>query len=102
MKMNEVTQTEASAAGMGMGMMIPAALLAYPIAMLFDKILPGESSKEKKQRIKDEVAQISSDMKKRGFGFFGTTICYAHMQATGIVNDHVYRVLDIMRCKIWI
>jgi len=63
MKMNEVTQTEASAAGMGMGMMIPAALLAYPLAVLFDKILPGESSKEKDQRIKDEVAQISSDMK---------------------------------------
>ena len=32
---------------------------------------------------------ISLDMKKRGFSFFGTTICYAHMQATGMVNDHV-------------
>jgi len=32
--------------------------------------------------------QISKDMKKRGFKFFGTTICYAHMQATGVVNDH--------------
>jgi DNA-3-methyladenine glycosylase I len=32
---------------------------------------------------------ISKDMKKRGFKFFGTTICYAFMQATGIVNDHV-------------
>jgi len=32
---------------------------------------------------------ISTDMKKRGFGFFGTTICYAHMQATGMVNDHL-------------
>ena len=32
---------------------------------------------------------ISKDMKKRGFKFFGTTICYAHMQATGMVNDHV-------------
>lgn len=31
---------------------------------------------------------ISRDMKKRGFKFFGTTICYAHMQATGMVNDH--------------
>jgi len=31
---------------------------------------------------------ISKDMKKRGFKFFGTTICYAHMQATGMVNDH--------------
>ncbi|HYK77115.1 MAG TPA: DNA-3-methyladenine glycosylase I [Daejeonella sp.] len=33
--------------------------------------------------------QISADMKKRGFKFFGTTICYAHMQATGMVNDHL-------------
>ncbi len=32
---------------------------------------------------------ISADMKKRGFKFFGTTICYAHMQATGMVNDHL-------------
>lgn len=31
---------------------------------------------------------IAKDMKKRGFKFFGTTICYAHMQATGMVNDH--------------
>lgn len=32
---------------------------------------------------------ISKDMKQRGFKFFGTTICYAHMQATGMVNDHI-------------
>lgn len=32
---------------------------------------------------------ISKDMKKRGFTFFGTTICYAHLQATGYVNDHL-------------
>ncbi len=32
---------------------------------------------------------ISKDLKKRGFKFFGTTICYAHMQATGMVNDHL-------------
>jgi DNA-3-methyladenine glycosylase I len=32
---------------------------------------------------------IAKDMKKRGFTFFGTTICYAHMQATGMVNDHL-------------
>lgn len=33
--------------------------------------------------------RISRDMKKRGFRFFGSTICYAHMQATGMVNDHL-------------
>jgi len=32
---------------------------------------------------------ISKDLKKRGFKFVGSTICYAFMQATGIVNDHV-------------
>ncbi|MFD2161585.1 DNA-3-methyladenine glycosylase I [Paradesertivirga mongoliensis] len=39
---------------------------------------------------KTEISDaISKDMKKRGFKFFGTTICYAHMQATGMVNDHI-------------
>jgi len=32
---------------------------------------------------------ISKDMKKRGFKFFGTVICYAHLQAVGYVNDHL-------------
>jgi DNA-3-methyladenine glycosylase I len=33
--------------------------------------------------------KISDDLKKRGFKFVGSTIVYAHMQATGMVNDHV-------------
>jgi len=32
---------------------------------------------------------ISKDLKKRGFKFVGSTVIYAHMQATGMVNDHV-------------
>jgi DNA-3-methyladenine glycosylase I len=32
---------------------------------------------------------LSKDLKRRGFRFVGTTICYAFMQAVGIVNDHV-------------
>lgn len=32
---------------------------------------------------------ISKDLKKRGFKFVGSTVVYAHMQATGMVNDHV-------------
>ena len=32
---------------------------------------------------------ITKDLKKRGFNFVGPTIVYAHMQATGMVNDHV-------------
>ena len=33
--------------------------------------------------------RISTDLKKRGFKFVGSTIVYAHMQATGMVNDHL-------------
>ncbi|OCA73578.1 DNA-3-methyladenine glycosylase I [Chryseobacterium arthrosphaerae] len=32
---------------------------------------------------------ISKDLKKRGFKFMGSTVVYAHMQATGMVNDHI-------------
>jgi DNA-3-methyladenine glycosylase I len=35
-----------------------------------------------------ESDAMSKDLKKRGFRFVGTTICYAFMQATGMVNDH--------------
>ena len=34
---------------------------------------------------------LSRDLKKRGFGFAGTTICYAFMQAVGVVDDHERR-----------
>lgn len=33
--------------------------------------------------------EISKDLKKRGFKFVGSTVIYAHMQATGMVNDHI-------------
>lgn len=33
--------------------------------------------------------KISADLKKRGFKFVGSTVIYAHMQATGMVNDHI-------------
>jgi len=36
-----------------------------------------------------ESDAMSKDLRKRGFEFVGTTICYAFMQATGMVNDHV-------------
>ncbi len=32
---------------------------------------------------------MSRDLRRRGFNFVGSTICYAHMQATGMVNDHL-------------
>jgi DNA-3-methyladenine glycosylase I len=37
----------------------------------------------------DESRAMSKDLKKRGFTFVGPTICYAFMQAAGLVNDHV-------------
>ena len=36
-----------------------------------------------------EARAMSKDLVGRGFGFAGPTICYAHMQATGMVNDHL-------------
>jgi DNA-3-methyladenine glycosylase I len=41
-----------------------------------------------------ESDALSKDLKQRGFKFLGSTICYAHMQATGMVNDHA---LDCFR-----
>ena len=46
--------------------------------------------------------KISKDLKKRGFKFVGTTVVYAHMQATGMVNDHVkecFRYEEVMRLE---
>ena len=43
-----------------------------------------------------ESTALSKDLKKRGFKFVGTTICYAFMQATGMVNDHV---TSCFRCE---
>jgi DNA-3-methyladenine glycosylase I len=37
----------------------------------------------------DDSDALSKDLKRRGFGFVGSTIIYAHMQAVGMVNDHV-------------
>ena len=42
---------------------------------------------------------ISKDLKKRGFRFVGSTICYAFMQATGMVNDHTLDCFRYKECK---
>lgn len=47
-----------------------------------------------------ESDALSKDLKKRGFRFVGSTICYALMQATGMVNDHLvgcFRYRDLTR-----
>jgi DNA-3-methyladenine glycosylase I len=42
---------------------------------------------------------ISKDLKKRGFNFVGSTIIYAHMQATGMINDHTTDCFRHKECK---
>jgi DNA-3-methyladenine glycosylase I len=42
---------------------------------------------------------ISKDLKQRGFRFVGSTIVYAHMQATGMVNDHLTGCFRYKECK---
>ena len=49
-----------------------------------------------------ESEALSKDLKKRGFRFIGPTICYAFMQAVGMVNDHLvecYRHKEIQNIK---
>ncbi len=41
---------------------------------------------------------ISKDMKKRGFKFLGSTILYAHLQATGLINDHLTSCFRYREC----
>jgi DNA-3-methyladenine glycosylase I len=55
----------------------------------------GKPIVHKLKRLRDYPASsvesdaLSKDLKHRGFKFVGSTICYAHMQATGMINDHV-------------
>ncbi|MBU0488547.1 MAG: DNA-3-methyladenine glycosylase I, partial [Bacteroidetes bacterium] len=47
-----------------------------------------------------EAESMSKDLKKRGFRFAGPVICYAYMQAAGMVNDHLvgcFRYKDVMK-----
>ena len=55
----------------------------------------GKPLRNKWKKISDlpvttkEAEALSKDLKKRGFKFLGPTVIYAHMQATGMVNDHI-------------
>ncbi|TZF86268.1 DNA-3-methyladenine glycosylase I (plasmid) [Pedobacter sp. BS3] len=64
---------------------------AYLYSFMPDgKPISNHLSDHKMAPARTEISDaIAKDMKKRGFKFFGSTICYAHMQATGMVNDHV-------------
>jgi DNA-3-methyladenine glycosylase I len=64
-----------------------------PIVNRWSKVgeIPAETAESK---------AMSKDMKKRGFRFVGPTVCYAFMQATGLVNDHVvdcYRFAELTK-----
>ena len=59
------------------------------------RFVGGETIKNKWNTVEEiptqtpESGAMSADLKKRGFKFVGPTICYAFMQAAGLVNDHV-------------
>ena len=59
------------------------------------RFVDGEPRQNRRRSMRDipastaESDAISKDLKKRGFRFVGTTICYAFMQAVGMTNDHL-------------
>ncbi len=59
------------------------------------RFIDGKPKMNRLRSLKDipatskESDAMSKDLKARGFKFVGSTICYAHMQATGMVNDHL-------------
>lgn len=59
------------------------------------RFVDGETIRNRFRSLKDIPAKsaesdaMSKDLKSRGFNFVGSTICYAYMQAAGMVNDHV-------------
>lgn len=75
----------------------------------FDKYIwsfvNGKPIKNKFKTLKELPAKtelsdaISKDLLKRGFKFVGSTIVYAHMQATGMVNDHLTTCFRYNECK---
>ena len=75
----------------------------------FDKYIwgfvNGKPIKNKFKSLKELPARtelsdlISKDLKKRGFNFVGSTIVYAHMQATGMVNDHLKSCFRYNECE---
>lgn len=46
-----------------------------------------------------QAVALSDDLKRRGFRFVGPTVCYAHMQATGMVNDHTVNCFRYQECQ---
>jgi DNA-3-methyladenine glycosylase I len=82
------------------------AYLAVPdfSAYLWD-FMDGRPLQNKLRGVKDVPAmtplaeKISKDMKKRGFRFVGSTTLYAHLQATGLINDHLVSCFRHAQCR---
>ena len=47
--------------------------------------------------VSPESEAFSADLRRRGFRFVGPTVCYAHLQASGLINDHVVGLLPLHR-----
>jgi DNA-3-methyladenine glycosylase I len=70
---------------------------AYQWRFVGGKVLqPARASLEQVPAVTPEAEAFSADLRRRGFKFVGPTIVYAHMQATGMVNDHT---LDCFRYR---
>ena len=62
---------------------------AYIWRFVAGKPIVNEINKLDDYQTKTEISdKLSQDLKNRGFKFLGSTTCYAHMQATGMINDH--------------
>jgi DNA-3-methyladenine glycosylase I len=64
-----------------------------------EPIQTNRKSDDDIQATSPESDALSKDLKQRGFKFVGSTIMYAHMQAVGMVNDHVTTCFRYKPCK---
>jgi len=72
----------------------------YIWAFVNDKPIVNRWKESSEVPVTSDVSDaISKDMKARGFKFVGSTIIYAHMQATGMVNDHLVSCFRYKECS---
>jgi len=68
-----------------------------------NKVIKGKWKTIKEIPANTELSdRIAADLKKRGFKFLGSTIIYSHLQAVGIVNDHIktcFRYKELSECR---
>lgn len=63
------------------------------------KPIQREQSRETMLAVSEESTLLAKDLKKRGFKFLGPVVMYAHMQATGMINDHEHRCFRYREVK---